>query len=121
MIKCVVIVSTLHIVSAEKGKHKLRFLQQRGKPFDRVQLQQHCFGLHAVVFLSCCVLTLLVWSRLRGAEEAILEAGGIVIRFVGLYHANRYIPCRVNVPDNIELCFLQAPLALSMETPASKT
>ena len=27
--------------------------------------------------------------RLRGAEEAVLEAGGVAIRFVGLYHAHR--------------------------------
>ena len=27
--------------------------------------------------------------RLLGAEDAILKAGGIVIRLVGLYHAGR--------------------------------
>ena len=30
-----------------------------------------------------------VFCRLLGAEDAVIEAGGIVIRLVGLYHANR--------------------------------
>ena len=29
--------------------------------------------------------------RLLGAEDAVIEAGGIVIRLVGLYHANRSV------------------------------
>jgi len=31
----------------------------------------------------------MVGCRLLGAEEAILKAGGTVIRLVGLYHADR--------------------------------
>ena len=34
-------------------------------------------------------MTDIATHRLRGAEDAVLEAGGIAIRLVGLYHANR--------------------------------
>lgn len=33
----------------------------------------------------------LLACRLLGAEDAILKAGGIVIRLVGLYHAGRWV------------------------------
>ena len=37
------------------------------------------------------VYFLALGCRLLGAEEAILKAGGIVIRLVGLYHAGRWL------------------------------
>ena len=38
--------------------------------------------------------------RLRNAEDAVLEAGGIAIRLVGLYHAQRQVNVRRNTLQN---------------------
>lgn len=43
--------------------------------------------MHARVYNRYVLLV----CRLLGAEDAILKAGGIVIRLVGLYHAGRWV------------------------------
>ena len=50
-----------------------------------------------ILKVSNLCLSKILSRRLRNAEDAVLDAGGIAIRLVGLYHAQRQVNVRSNI------------------------
>lgn len=87
------------------------FMVQHGMPMLSSHAYFHtpaCIAVLSNASRSCNCNNWDAALRLRGAEDAVVKAGGIVIRLVGLYHAYRQVmhlctlACNSSSPSPIE-------------------